>query len=177
MQRRAVRRAVEGAAQRLAVDGQHPRPVRPKIGQKCVKRTPEGLRIEQPEHPREGVVARQAVLQPQEFPQQRRAVPRELREVHATLRPAHRRHQRDGQDVQQIMSPRVAAPRVRHLPENRDQRSHGLPLQEDPYKISITSKRQPHFSNAIPLAPRCGGAPASRAQVCGFAAVSAMTTH
>ena len=86
MQRRAAGGAIEGAPQRLAVDGEHAVAGGAEIVEKGLEGAGEGRRIEQPEHPAEGVVARQAILQAQEFPQQRLAVLGEFREVDAALR-------------------------------------------------------------------------------------------
>ena len=122
MQRRAARRPVEGAAQRLAVDGEHPVAGGAEIVEEGLEGAPEGGRIEQAEHPAEGVVARQAILQAQEFPQQRLAVLGELGEVDAALRAADRGDQRDRQDVEQLVPLRIAAPRVGDLSKRVDQR-------------------------------------------------------
>jgi hypothetical protein len=96
-------------------------------------------------------VARQAVLQAEKLPEQRLAVLGELGEVHTALRAAHRRDQRDRQDVEQLVPPRVATPRVGDLPEGVNQRhasssdTHG--------RIQISPSGKPYFSNAIPLHP------------------------
>jgi hypothetical protein len=69
MQGRAPRRAVEGPPERLAVDGQNPRPIGPEIVQERPERPSEGRGVEQPEHTRERVVARQPILKVEKFPQ------------------------------------------------------------------------------------------------------------
>lgn len=124
LQRRAARRAVEGAPQRLAVDRQHPRTVGTEVAKERLEGPSEGLRFEQAEDPAERVMAGQAVLQPQEFPQQRLPVAGEFGEIHATLPPADRGHQRDRQDIEQVMAPRIAPARVGHGAEDRVQRGH-----------------------------------------------------
>ena len=121
VQRRAAGGAVEGAAQRLAVDGEHPVAGGAEVVEEGLEGAPEGRRIEQAEHPGEGVVARQAILQAQEFPQQRLAVLGELGEVDAALRAADRRDQRDRQDVEQLVPLRIAPPRVGDLSKRVDQ--------------------------------------------------------
>ena len=78
---RAARGAVERAPERLAVDGEHPVARRPEVVEEGFERPPEGGRVEQPEHPTEGVVARQSVLQAQEFPKERLAILGELGKV------------------------------------------------------------------------------------------------
>jgi len=56
---RAPGRAVEGAPERLAVDGQHPRAVGAEVGQERLEGPAARGRIERPEHPAERAVARQ----------------------------------------------------------------------------------------------------------------------
>jgi hypothetical protein len=58
---RAAGGAVEGPAQRLAVDGKHPVAGGAEVVEECFEGAPEGRRSEQTEHPGEGVVARQAI--------------------------------------------------------------------------------------------------------------------
>ena len=122
VQRRAARRPVEGAAQGLAVDGEHAVAGGAEVVEEGLEDTTEGSRIEQPEHPGEGIMARQAILQAEEFPQERLAVLGELGEVDAALGAADRGDQRDRQNVQQLVPLRVAPPRVGDLSKRVDQR-------------------------------------------------------
>jgi hypothetical protein len=122
MQRRAPRRPVERAAQRLSIDGEHALADGADVIEEGLEGPPEGGGAEQPEHPAERVVARQAILEAQKFPQQRLAVLGELGEVHAALRPADRGDQRDRQDVEQLVALRIAPTRVGDLSERVDQR-------------------------------------------------------
>ena len=68
VQRRAARRPIEGAAQGLAVDREHAVAGGAEIIEEGLEGAAEGGRIEQPEHPAEGVVAWQAIPQAEEFP-------------------------------------------------------------------------------------------------------------
>ena len=121
VERRAARGAIEGAAQRLAVDGEHPVAGGAEIVEEDLEGASEGGRIEQAEHAGEGVVAGQAILQAEEFPEQRLAVRGELGEVDAALRAADRGHQRDRQDVEQRVPLGIAPPRVGDLSKGVDQ--------------------------------------------------------
>ena len=121
VERRAARGAIEGAAQRLAVDGEHPVAGGAEIVEEDLEGASEGDRIEQAEHAGEGVVAGQAILQAEEFPEQRLAVRGELGEVDAALRAADRGHQRDRQDVEQRVPLGIAPPRVGDLSKGVDQ--------------------------------------------------------
>ena len=74
LQRRAALAALVGAAQRFAVDRHHAGELDP-VGLGKRRHEPpemllEGLRVQSAEHPAEGIVAGDAVLQPQELPQQ-----------------------------------------------------------------------------------------------------------
>jgi hypothetical protein len=95
VQRRPAALAVEGAARGLAVDRHHAlhplRQGRQIAGEAAL----ESRRIEQPEDPREGVVARDAARQAQEPAQQRLRAAPEQRHVDAGLGAAQGREQRD----------------------------------------------------------------------------------
>ena len=58
-------------------------------------------------------MARNAVLKPKELAEQILPINRKVREVGATLRPAHRRRQRDRQNLKQVMPRRVAGAWIR----------------------------------------------------------------
>ena len=155
LQRRAARRAVEGAPQRLAVDRQHPRTVGTEVAKERLEGPPEGLRFEQVEDPAERVMAGQAVLQPQEFPQQWLPVAGEFGEIHATLRPADRGQTEATSAIVRISSrswrralPRRGSGMARKIVFNE---GIGKLQQGDPKRLQITPHRQSPFSNAIPL--------------------------
>jgi len=150
VQGRAARGAVEGAAQRLAVDGEDPVARRPEVVEEGLEAAREGGGVEQAEDAAEGVVARQAVLQAQEFPQERLPILRELREVHAALRPADRRHQRDRQDIEQLVALRIPPPRVGDLSKRVDQ-SHGFLLQNPWQNPNHTQREAPAFKCDSPV--------------------------
>ena len=103
-------------------------------------------------------MARQAILEAQELPQQRLPIHGELGEVDAALCATDRRHQRDRQDVQQLVPLRIAAPRVGNLPQTVDQTCHRSLLGTNG-RIQIILKGNPYFSNAIPLRGPCRPAP------------------
>ena len=105
----------------LARDGQNPGPRRPEVVEKRLEGTAKRLRIEQAKYPAEGVVTGQAILQAKELPQELLAVLGEFRKVHAALRTTDRRHQRDRQNVEQVVPPGIALPRIGDLPENANQ--------------------------------------------------------
>ena len=87
--------AVEGPAQRLAVDRHHPLG---RLGEALHEAQEAGMelhRIEQPEQPAEGVVARSAMPQAQELPQKRFLRSAEQRHVRTILRATQNRTQRD----------------------------------------------------------------------------------
>ena len=95
MQSRAAGGSVKGMAQRLTVDRHHPfgglREALHEIQEAGVALD----RIEQPQHPAEGVVARDAVAQAQELPQKRLLRPAEQRHIGAVLAATQHRAQRD----------------------------------------------------------------------------------
>ncbi len=92
--------------------------------EKTAKARRQRLGIEQPEQPRERIMARQAILQPQEFSKKPLPVLGEIGKLDAALTAANRRHQRHRQNLQQIVPRRVARPRIRNLTQNREQHSH-----------------------------------------------------
>ena len=149
VQRRAARGAVERAPQRLAVDGEHPVARRPEIVEEGLEAPREGGGVEQAEDAAEGVMARQAIPEAQEFPQQRLAVLGELGEVDAALRAADRGDQRDRQNVEQFMPLRIPPPRVGDSSERVDQ-GHVSSIQRHG-RIQIRPGGKPYSSNAIPL--------------------------
>jgi hypothetical protein len=87
--------------------------------------------VEQPEHPAEGVVARDAMLQPQKLPQERALRPAKQRHVRAVLPAAQHRTQRDHQNLVQQMPLGVAGSRIVQILDNLINPCHGT----DPQKL------------------------------------------
>lgn len=153
--------ALVAPPQRLAVDGHHT--LRPldlgRLGEglhEPLERLLEGLRIEHAEHPAEGVVAGQPVLQPQDRLQQIGFRPGKQRHVRAVRRSAQRRQQGDKQQVCKIVQ-RVGTPRVRHVRKTRHEALPLAPHRMEPTSESIYRARTTTYSSehAIPL--RAGG--------------------
>jgi hypothetical protein len=82
------------------------------------------LRIEEAEHPRERVVARQSLFELQELPKKRFLLPCEQRHVRSILPAAQHRAQRDDHDLDKIMPPGVAGARIRQILETSRQAFH-----------------------------------------------------
>ena len=150
--------ALMGAAQCLAVDGDHAGELE-SIGlgegrHEAPEREFKGFRLEQTEHPAEPVVARYAVFQTKEEPQQSFLRPSELLHLGALPTSAHNRGQRDEQRLQQIV-PRIAGTRVRQLPKGLPEPLHPTPtmIRESSSESVLPSKAivsaNPY---AIPLA-------------------------
>ena len=118
MQGRAPRRPVERAAQRLAVDGEHPVAHSAEVVEKGCEGASEGGGIEQPEHPGEGVVAGQAILQAEEFPQQHLAVLDELAKSTQLSAPQTERPTRSP-ECRAARAAGIAPPRIGDLPRSR----------------------------------------------------------
>ena len=124
----------KGALDRLAVDRHHT--LEPVAPGECPHEAGEGglesVRVEQAEHPAEGIVARNAVLQSQDLPQHVFLGCAEIGHVRAALRPAQHRSQRNEQKLQQIV-PRVPGPRILDIFENRNETTHrSLQIPERP---------------------------------------------
>ena len=154
VQGRAAGRPVEGPAQRLAVDGEHPVAPGAEVIEEGLEDTAEGGRIEQAEDSAERVVARQPILQAQEFAEQRLTVIGELREVHTTLRAADRRHQRDRRNVQQpVAGCRAVDGNLRAL----NQRSTLGSSFWSPGKCKSSEREAPFFKCNLPGARRSAG--------------------
>ena len=100
-----------GATQRLAVERHHAIDLH-RVGEPLREATEhflERLRIEQAEHPAEGVVARDPVLQLQDGSQQPFLLAPEQRDVGAVLGPAQHRQQSDEHHLRQIVIARPTA--------------------------------------------------------------------
>jgi hypothetical protein len=135
VQRRATGGAVEGAAQRLAVDCQNPGAVLPQMSEKLLKAAGKRRRVQQAEDTRKGVVAGQTTRQLQKFFEQHPPVAGEQREVYAAFRTTNRRRQSDRQHFQKVVPTGVARPRIgkplkgnakqtRHRPNSRHMGRH-----------------------------------------------------
>src|SRR6202140_3506308 len=172
VQRRGLSAAFVGAAQGLAIDGHHPGKLEPvglgKGRHEAAEREFEGLRLEQAEPPAERIVARDAMLQPKEKPQQPFLRMPEVRHIRARLRSAQRRRQRDEQHLQQIV-PGIVRARVRQPPKGLLELLHPTPsmiwesssesvlpsnaiASENPYAIPL-----PHAGRGESRSLRVGG--------------------
>jgi len=116
MQRRGLAPALIGPAQRLPVEGddafQRPGQGPGELGEGRLER----FRLDQPEHPAEGVVAGRTMLQFQHLAQAAELRPGKQGHVRAVLRPAQHRRQGHEHQLQKIV-PRVARPRIANLPK------------------------------------------------------------
>src|SRR5450759_4753938 len=85
----------------------------------------EPIRIKQPKHPAERIVARNTVFQPQKFLQKLQLRPAEQRHVRTGLSAAQRRAKPNYQNLMQLMPFRVSRPRVFQILENLLELLHG----------------------------------------------------
>jgi len=161
MQRRAAPATLEGAAQGLAVHGHDTPQGLGEVPHEAAQSRLEGLRIEQAEHPAEGVVAWNAVFQAQDLAQQGLLGAAEQGHVGAALRPAQHRSQGDEQDLHQIVL-RVGGPRIRNLrkafPEglHRPLSSARKRPSEASLPLACKTPAPPH-AIALPQGGRAGG--------------------
>jgi len=88
-----------------------------KLAHELLEAGAELLRIEEAEHPREGVVARQSLFKLQELSKKRFLLPCEHRHVRSILPAAQDRAQRDDHDLDKIMPAGVAGARIRQILE------------------------------------------------------------
>ena len=133
--------AIEAAPGGLAVDGDdRTAPDLPgKRGDEAAEAGLECVRVEQPEDPRERVVARNAALQAQKTPQQRLLGASEQGHVDASFGAAQGRRQRDQQDLQQIVALGAAAwARVDQITKARSKPFHAAVLQKQGGSTSST---------------------------------------
>jgi hypothetical protein len=130
MQRRGRARPVERASHRLAVDRDDALAGLGKPPHEAEKPAMESRWVEQPEHPAEGVVARDAMLQPQKLLQERAFRPAKKRHVRAVLPAAQHRTQRDHQNLVQQMPLGVAGSRIVEILENLINPRHGTAPQK-----------------------------------------------
>jgi len=110
MQRRLGAGGVKGAAHHFAINGDHALAGFREAGHELLKAGPELIRIEQPEHPTERVVARQPFFQFQVPAQE----PLLGLGKHRRLAAAQDRAQRDEQYLVQIVQSGVARARIVH---------------------------------------------------------------
>ncbi len=148
MQRRGLAAPLIGPAQSLAVDRHNPLQGSGEGAGELGEGRFERLRLEQAEHPAEGVVARRAVLQLHHLAQEDQLGAGELRHVRTVFRPAQRRRQRHEHQFQQIVTG-IARPRVVDLAEIGRELLH----QRPPSGRHLSESASPHHlkSNAIPL--------------------------
>ena len=85
VERRLAAGLVEGTTQHLAVYGDDAMAGLRKLAHELLEAGAELLRIEEAEHPREGVVARQSLFELQELSKKRFLLPREHRHVRSIL--------------------------------------------------------------------------------------------
>ena len=100
VERRAPGSPVEGAAHRLAIDGDDARASLAQPVEEPCKAGGKGNRVEQAEQPREGVAAGQAHGQVEEVAEQRFAVAGKVGEIHTAFGAADRRAERNREHVQ-----------------------------------------------------------------------------
>ena len=111
-------------AQRLAVDGDHPLGRLGEARHEGDETGPELFRIHKAEHPAEGVVARNAVLQLQDAAEKILLGLAELGHVHRRLPATEHRAQRNHHDLQQIVPPGIAGPWILKRLKARPQSFH-----------------------------------------------------
>ncbi len=145
------------APQALAVDGHDPlgradpQPLAQGRG-KAGQSSGEFLRVEEPEHPAEAVMARRSVRQIDDLAQSIHMRIGKIRNLHATLRPAQCRRQRNKQHRPKNM-PGIDVARILNVAENRDNRLHRRPPQnkEAPSESNFSIPATELYSSAIPL--------------------------
>jgi len=118
MQRRGRRRAIEGAPQRLTVNGHNALAGLGKLPHEADEPSVKLPGIEQPEYPAERVVVRNALLQSQELLQKLPLRAPEQRHVRTGLSPAQQRTKPNYQYLMQLMPFRVSRPWVFQILEN-----------------------------------------------------------
>src|SRR3954471_12458043 len=138
--REGSRRPVKRAPQGLAVERHHTRPALGKVAHERQKAGVELLWIKQSEHPRERVVAGDAVFQGQELAQERLLGLSEQRHVRAVLAPAQHGAQGNHQDGVQIVKPGVARPWVLQIRKDRPKSFHRSTL---PIPSRLPRRRPP----------------------------------
>src|SRR3990170_5941643 len=138
---------VEAAAERLAVQGHVLAGQRTlEAGHPILQAAQELARVESREHPAEGVVRGEAVLQPQEAAEPFPLLAAETGHVDPTLRPADRRAQGDDDHVHQQVPAGIAAARVAHSLEvckkfNRLQTRHARTSLRKVLSPSVSTDR------------------------------------
>ncbi len=163
MQRRGASAAFVGATQRLAIDGNDAGKLDlvglGEGGREPPKSLLERFRIQCSQHPAEGVVARDAVLQSQKLPQRLLLGPGKQSHVRGAVPPTQCRSKRDDDDIEQIVIG-VGRPRIRQVSEDLSEFLHWTPSairessSESMLRAGATSMSNPH---AIPLPARGRG--------------------
>ncbi len=151
MQRRAAGGAVEGMAQGLAVDRRHASGAFGKALHETQEAAVELDRIEQAKHAREGVMARDAVTEPQKLPQKGLLRAPEQSHVRAVLAAAQHRAEGNHQDLMQIVAG-VAVSRIFKVREAAFE--WGPPAPNPMVRIHFSRQRKRYsrqIPNAIPL--------------------------
>src|SRR5215212_8058814 len=132
MQRRKPGHAVERAPQRLAIDGDNALAAFGELAHEGEKAGMELRRVEQAKHPREGVMAGNAVLQPQELAQERLLGASKHGHVGAVLASAQDRAQRNQQDLVQVVTLGIARARILQIRKNRPKSLQSTVLPPQP---------------------------------------------
>jgi len=149
VQRRLACGPVEGAPQCFAVNRHH---ALQGFGKALHEAGEAGLKrrgVEKPEHPAEGVVARDAVPQTQELPQERRLDLAKQRHVRTVLAAGQHGAERDQQQFMQVMAG-VILPRVNDLGKAGDELFHGRASTLNPtFRGQPRHSRQPSPSTVI----------------------------
>src|SRR5215213_6367621 len=123
MQRRLARGTIERAPQRLAVNGHHAPQALSEALHEAGEAGLERLRLEQAEHPAEGVMAGRAMTQAQKLAQVRRFDLPEQRHVRAILATRQQSAERNHQQLMQVVASIVLS-WVQNLGKAGDERFH-----------------------------------------------------
>src|SRR6266705_449860 len=163
VQRRRLPAALESAAQGLAVDRHDAAEVElvgfGEGGHELPECRCERLRVEQPEHPAERIVAGNPMLEHQDLPEELFLGETELGHVRRGLRPAQQRGKGDEQNIRQLVL-RVVGSRIRQPSENLLEFPHDatppVPRESSSESISLASAIPLLNAYAIPLPSRGG---------------------
>ena len=114
-----------------------------------IERLGQGLRIEKPEDPAEGIVARRPVGQIDDLAQLFGPTGREVGNIDTALGPAQGGRQRHKQNHAKLV-PSIEIARIVHLSQNRQKRCHWTPSAKRKVLQNLFSNPR-QYSNAIPL--------------------------
>lgn len=112
MQRRFAAGPIERSVRNLAVDRDDPLARGGELRHEPPEARTKLVRVEQPQHPAERVVAGRPVLQSEELTQESLLRLRKLSHVDRPLPPTQHRAQRDHENIQELVTTRVAGPRI-----------------------------------------------------------------